>query len=61
MKNHTEVEIPTALKCDFCSETALYDGRTKMVSWAYMCQLHFDKYGVGLGLGKGQKLIVKSE
>ena len=22
-----------------------------------MCQEHFDKYGVGLGTGKGQKLV----
>ena len=48
--------------CDFCKmegreEPAEYDGKTKMGPWANMCQHHFDKYGVGLGAGLGQKLV----
>lgn len=35
---------------------AVYDARSKSGPWAYMCQAHFDRYGVGLGMGKGQKL-----
>ena len=31
------------------------DGRTTMGPWALMCVSCFEKYGVGLGLGKGQK------
>jgi len=50
--------------CDFCavegtSEPAEYDGRTIFGHWAYMCQLHFDQYGVGLGTGRGQKLVLE--
>jgi len=45
-------------KCDFCGDTAKYDGRTKLGPWAYMCQECFKRHGIGLGLGKGQRLIV---
>lgn len=31
------------------------DGRTTFGPWANMCPACFTKYGVGLGLGKGQK------
>ena len=52
-----EVEISKLPKCDFCSKKAQYDGRTKQGPWAYMCASCFKELGVGLGLGKGQKLI----
>ncbi len=48
--------------CDICSREgmrlvpAVYDAKTKYAYWAYMCELCFQKYGIGLGLGKGQKL-----
>lgn len=29
--------------------------------WANMCQRHFDSYGIGLGLGKGQRLVLEDE
>ena len=53
-------ELPT---CDFCKEDfqvtpATYDGKTSYGPWAMMCEYHFKMYGVGLGLGKGQKLEV---
>lgn len=32
-------------KCDFCNAAAIVDGKTRMGPWAYMCQMHFDKYG----------------
>ncbi len=38
---------------------AVYDGKTFIGSWAYMCEGHFQLYGVGLGLGRGQKLVLK--
>ena len=50
------VELP---KCSFCSKIADYDGRTRFGSWAYMCTLCFLMFGVGLGLGKGQELMVQ--
>lgn len=46
-------------KCDFCDKPALYDGRTIMGPWAHMCEEHFKMYGVGLGVGKGQKLVAR--
>lgn len=33
-------------KCDFCGEPAVMDGKTTMGPWAFMCNRHFDKYGV---------------
>ena len=33
-------------KCDFCDAPAVMDGKTTMGPWAFMCQQHFDKYGV---------------
>lgn len=56
---HTEVAVSKLPKCDFCSAVALYDGKTTMGPWANMCPRHFRTYGIGLGLGKGQKLIEK--
>ena len=66
MKNGTEAKYigkdrPT---CPFCEHEgepgvlARYDGRIRgITSWAYMCTVHFEEYGVGLGTGKGQRLI----
>lgn len=53
----TEVYVEKLPKCDFCDKPAHYDGKTIMGPWAHMCEEHFAKYGVGLGTGKGQKLI----
>lgn len=45
--------------CDFCKEKtpAVVDGKTTLGPWGGMCPNHFKQYGVGLGLGYGQKLI----
>jgi len=64
MKNHTEVKMLFEQYCDFCKKEgkevrAEYDGKTKEIMWAWMCDKHFKSHGVGLGLGKGQKLIYK--
>ena len=52
--------------CDLCKrnplipyQAAYYDGKTRMGPWAFMCEEHFKTCGVGLGTGKGQKLIPK--
>jgi len=47
-------ELP---KCDFCDRQGLYDGKTRMGPWAYMCEAHFTSHGIGVGTGVGQKLI----
>ena len=56
MKTHTEVKVTKLPKCNFCENEAHYDGKTNMGPWANMCKRHFNQYGVGLGLGKGQEL-----
>ncbi len=52
--------------CDFCMEDfnkteATYDGVTVYGKWAFMCKYHFELYGIGTGLGVGQKLIKKED
>lgn len=62
---HTVVKIAEAKPCDFCKENgvardAKYDAKVNIGTyWANMCQGHFDLYGVGLGLGIGQELVVE--
>ena len=61
---HTIVEVETLPKCDICERelgvqtTAFYDARTKNGYWAYLCEDHFASEGIGLGLGKGQRLVL---
>lgn len=43
-------------RCDFCGKIADFDAKTKFGPWAYLCAEHFQQYGIGLGIGKGQKL-----
>jgi transposase-like protein len=45
------------MKCDICKkETKFYiDGKTKIGKWAFMCKECHKTYGVGFGLGKGQR------
>lgn len=57
---HKKVEVTKLPKCDFCEETAKYDGNTLYAGWANMCLTHFDRWGVGLGLGLGQELVLKA-
>jgi hypothetical protein len=49
-------QTTTEKECDLCDSKAGYDCKTKMGSWAYLCETHFKSLGVGLGTGKGQKL-----
>ncbi len=58
-------EVKTALvdklpNCDMsgCDEPAEYDARARN-GWGNFCQAHFDLLGCRLGLGKGQKLVVR--
>jgi len=59
----TSTTISRPRTCDFCSSDteADYDGKTIFGAWGYMCQSHFEQYGVGLGTGRGQELIVEDE
>ena len=56
-----EVKVEVLPKCDFCDRQAAYDGKTKMGPWANMCEAHFNVYGIGLGLGRGQRLILNKK
>lgn len=59
MSNNTQVEMAVIPKCDICrTQNAKYDAMTSRGPWAYMCSSCFSDYGVGLGLGKGQELIL---
>jgi hypothetical protein len=49
--------------CDLCkidrdvTTRARYDAKTTRGPWAFMCDTCFSMYGIGLGLGRGQRLI----
>lgn len=59
--SHESVEVRVLPPCDFNIHhpAAAVDGKTKMGPWANMCEGCFQSNGVGLGLGKGQRLVVK--
>lgn len=60
MSDLIEVTVLRRPHCDLCGGgEALYDGKTIHGPWAYMCQRHFDSIGVGLGTGRGQRLLLR--
>lgn len=59
MKEATVSQLPD---CDICKSKgkkveANYDAKTNFGQWGYLCENHFLEYGIGLGEGKGQRLI----
>ena len=54
---HTETSVLTVRPdCDLCAQEgrrfpAAVDGATRMGPWAYMCEPHFEQYGLGFGPG----------
>jgi len=57
-----KVIVDEIYKCEICNtESAEYDCKSKDGWWAYMCGDCFRKYGIGLGLGRGQKISIKEE
>lgn len=45
-------------KCDVCGEEIVeqfYDAAMRTGQWACMCSMCFSRYGIGLGIGRGQK------
>lgn len=47
--------------CDCCSDpfgSVMYDGRTVQGPWANMCETCFKRFGVGLGIGRGQRYVL---
>lgn len=62
MSEHVNQVIVTDMpNCDMphCKRQARYDAKTKMGPWAYMCNQHFESYGLKLGVGFGQELIAR--
>lgn len=61
MKGHSEVIVDELPKCDWpgCTNTAAYDAKTTAGPWANVCDQHFESECYGLGLGVGQKLILR--
>lgn len=59
----TETSMDARPSCDFCRgvSEAFYDGKTIHGPWGFMCEQHFQNYGIGLGTGRGQRLNVKDE
>jgi hypothetical protein len=47
--------------CDFCGRQARYDAKTSAGPWGNLCANHYRTHGVGLGLGKGQRLVASTE
>ena len=46
--------------CDFCKKKeAIIDGKSILDVWGYMCRECYFEFGIGLGLGKGQELILR--
>jgi hypothetical protein len=56
--------VSTLPNCDFCAAMnrkvkAKVDGKTDLGVWANMCARHYASRGIALGLGKGQRLVLK--
>jgi len=58
-KNQTIVDKKP--KCDFCDNEAVYDAKTHKGPWAFLCEQHFQEHAIGLGIGKGQKLVLEND
>lgn len=61
-----EVLIDQYPDCDLClgrgaTTEAHYDAATVFGAWGYLCEEDFKRYGVGLGTGKGQRLVLRSQ
>lgn len=58
-KASTEAVVEGYPKCNFCPGTAGFDAKTTYGPWAYMCSDCFAQFGIKLGLGFGQKLVLR--
>lgn len=48
-------------KVGYHVDAAEFDAKTHQGPWAYMCRKHHGEYGIKLGLGFGQRILVESE
>lgn len=64
MTNWTTAKVTEIPECSFCEisgnepKPAVYDAKSRLPGgvWGYMCEQCFNMFGVGIGLGKGQRL-----
>ena len=51
MKEIKTIQMDKLPTCDIpnCDEEAKYDEKTKMGPWAYLCEAHHQKVGIGIG------------
>lgn len=67
----TEATVARIPFCDICTQRkaanpdvevhfAAYDAKTSFGQWANLCHDHFDEYGIGLGTGLGQRLVLST-
>lgn len=63
MAESNETLVVKLPPCDVqgCKNEAEYNVKTKAGPgpWALLCQKHFEQFGIGLGLGKGLRLVVE--
>ncbi len=66
--SYTETEVEIIPNCDVCNDQlphtktpATIDGKTTNGPWAYMCEKHFKEIGLGLSLGLGQRLKLRTK
>ena len=56
----TQVQVSTLPSCDVCGNgtPAHYDAATTHGPWGFLCEQHFAAIGIGLGMGRGQRLVL---
>lgn len=63
-----QVKVAVLPDCDLCKyvealaplpHKAVYDGKTVHGPWGNMCEAAFQKWGIGLGTGRGQRLVLR--
>ena len=61
-RKHESVVVDALPPCDFDAGhgPASYDAKSKAGPWGYMCEACYAAHGLGLGLGIGQKLILRT-
>lgn len=59
--DHTEVEMTSIPDCDIDPShgEAYADAKTAGGPWGYVCRACFDSLGCELGLGRGQRLVLR--
>lgn len=57
---YTTTKVSALPTCSLCErQQAGYDAAMTFGGWAYACEGCFRRYGMGLGLGQGQRLVLR--